>query len=153
MVDAQDLGQGDLSEIPPGEHRLFQDRVALGKEGGPHEHPEDAPDGIPSALSQGPRRGPGTVTEQSPSQTENEPAQDVASQDCGFYGELDQAQIQEQIDTDHADQDARQHKFYDGHVQETERSDLFVVTDDPGLLQKETEEYAGHKTVKENFHP
>lgn len=152
VVDAQDLRQGDLPQISPGKDRRFQGRIGLGKNGGPREHPQDTPKAIPSTLPQCPGRGPWAVAEQTPSHSEDKAAQDIASQNRGFYGELDQTKIQEEINTDHTDQDAREHEFDDGHIQESEGTDLLVVSNDPGLLHKEAKEYAGYKTVNDCFH-
>ncbi len=117
---------------------------------GADQDPQDSPQQpIHSTLTEGPRARAGPETEVQHPSAENGRAQDVRPQQGGLDVEVDQTEVLQQVDPDHAGEHPAEHDLEHREVSQPEEShDLFV----PGhlrLLQDKPEGDAGQKPKHE----
>jgi hypothetical protein len=91
---------------------------------------------------------PGQYPKRPHPKTENQAADNRGSQNSRFDGQLDQAQILEQVDPHTADKDCRQHKLQNRHIHQTQGTNLLIVSQHLPPLQKKAEQNSGNQTVK-----
>ena len=58
----------------------------------------------------------------------------------------------EKINPHHPDHHTGEHELDDGHVQQTQGAELFVVAQHAPLLEQKTEEHSGHQPVEKHLH-
>lgn len=152
MADTQNLGQGDLAKIPPGQGRGLHGRIGLGIEGRPAEHADDSPNGIPAPLAHRAQRGAGAVAQEPPADTENQTTGDHPTEYHRLDGQFCKPQVAEKVNADHAHEHGGEHELYYGHVNQAQGAQLSVVAKHPPFLQQEAEQNAGNQSVHEGCH-
>jgi hypothetical protein len=91
---------------------------------------------------------PGQYPKRPHPKTENQAADNRGPQDCRFDGQLDQAQVLEQVDPHTADKDCRQHELQNRHIHQAQGTNLLVVSQHLPPLQKKAKQNPGNQTVK-----
>ena len=146
------MGKGDFPQITPCEDRLFQKGIGLCVKPCAYQHPKNTPERIKTSFPERSKGGSRAVTQKPPADSEEQPSQDDASQQGGFYGELNQTQVFQHVSAYHGHEDRGEHELDNGHIHQPKGAELLVVANDPGLLKQKTEKDLCDETVKDHLH-